>query len=75
MATKTVSEITINKIRIGGKAPKKIMKGSTEVMKVIKGSTVVYQKENVVYTLNGTGGSTFAASNTRIDFLVIICFF
>lgn len=70
MATKTVSEITINKIRIGGKAPKKIMKGSTEVKKVTKGSTIVYQKEDITYTLDGTGGATFAASNTKIDFTV-----
>ena len=28
--------ITINKIRIGGKAPKSIWKGSKEVMKVTK---------------------------------------
>lgn len=36
--------ITINKIRIGGKAPKAIYKGGVEVKKVTKGSTVVYQK-------------------------------
>ena len=41
--------ITINKIRIGGKAPKSIWKGSKEVMKVTKGSTVVYQKVNTTY--------------------------
>ena len=69
MATKTVSEITINKIRIGGKAPKKIMKGSTEVMKVTKGSTVVYQKENVVYTLTGSA-SDHAATATRLTFTI-----
>lgn len=51
MATKTVSEITVNNIRIGGKAPKKIMKGSTEVKEVKKGSTTVYKKEDVTYTL------------------------
>lgn len=42
-------EITINNIRIGGKAPKSIYKGSVEVMKVTKGSTVVYQKERITY--------------------------
>ena len=41
--------ITINKIRIGGKAPKSIWKGSKEVMKVTKGSTVVYQKVSTTY--------------------------
>ena len=43
MATKTVSEITVNNIRIGGKAPKSIWKGSTEVKEVKKGSTTVYK--------------------------------
>lgn len=51
MATKTVSEITVNNIRIGGKAPTAIYKGSTEVKEVKKGSTTVYKKEDVVYTL------------------------
>lgn len=43
------SEITVNKIRIGGKTPTAIYKGGVEVKKVTKGSTVVYQKENVSY--------------------------
>lgn len=70
MATKKVNEITINKIRIGGKAPKKIMKGSTEVKEVKKGSTVVYKKEDVTYTLTNTAGGTYAASVTTINFIV-----
>lgn len=70
MAQKTISEITINKIRIGGKAPKSIWKGSTEVKKVTKGSTVVYQKENVTYTLTNTAGGSYSASTTTINFIV-----
>lgn len=42
-------EISINKIRIGGKTPTAIYKGGVEVMKVTKGSTVVYQKERITY--------------------------
>lgn len=69
MATKTVNEITINKIRIGGKAPKKIMKGSTEVKEVRKGSTVVYKKEDVTYTLTGNN-TTNSATQTQATFTV-----
>lgn len=69
MATKTISEITINKIRIGGKAPKAIYKGSTEVKKVTKGSTVVYQKENVTYTLTGYG-TNIGGSTTTVTFTI-----
>jgi hypothetical protein len=69
MATKTVNEITINNIRIGGKAPKKIMKGSTEVKEVKKGSTVVYKKEDVTYTLT-SNSPTASASATTITFTI-----
>lgn len=69
MATKTVNEITINNIRIGGKAPKKIMKGSSEVKEVKKGSTVVYKKEDVTYTLT-SNNPTASASATTITFTI-----
>lgn len=70
MASTTISEITINKIRIGGKAPKAIHKGGVEVKKVTKGGTVVYQKENVTYNLTGSNPGTFASSVTPITFTV-----
>lgn len=66
MATKTVSEITVNNIRIGGKAPKKIMKGSTEVKEVKKGSTVVYKKEDITYTLSIMSTGQAGAQSTEI---------
>lgn len=66
MATKTVSEITVNKIKIGSKAPKAIYKGSTEVKEVRKGSTVVYKKENFVYTLSIMSTGQAAAGSTEI---------
>lgn len=69
MATKTVSEITVNNIRIGGKAPKSIWKGSTEVKEVKKGSTTVYKKENVTYTLTGSNSSCSNGA-TQISFTV-----
>ena len=49
--TTSRTEILVNNIRIGGKAPKSIWKGSTEVKKVQKGSTVVYEKGPITYTL------------------------
>ena len=72
MATKTISEITINKIRIGGKAPKAIHKGGVEVKEVKKGSTVVYKKEDVTYTLAQAPGSatSISASGTTIVYKV-----
>lgn len=66
MATKTVSEITVNNIRIGGKAPKSIWKGSTEVKEVKKGSTTVYKKENVTYTLSIMSTGQAGAQSTEI---------
>ena len=78
--TKTISEITINKIRIGGKAPKAIYKGEVEVKKVTKGSTVIYQKEDVSYVLNaqqttselaqsgGTAGLLFQSTRNGVNF-------
>lgn len=68
--TKTISEITINNIRIGGKAPKSIWKGSKEVKEVRKGSTVVYKKENVTYTLargNETVSNKVVITNLIVD--------
>lgn len=68
--TKTISEITVNNIRIGGKAPKSIWKGSTEVKEVRKGSTVVYKKENVTYTLargNETVSNKVVITNLIVD--------
>ena len=70
MASTTISEITINKIRIGGKAPKAIHKGGVEVKKVTKGSTVVYQKEDVTYNLTGSNPGTFTSSTSPITFTV-----
>lgn len=67
MASKTISEITINKIRIGGKAPKAIHKGGVEVKKVTKGSTVVYQKEDIKYEITGSG-NTSLSSDTKVTF-------
>ena len=67
MATKTVNEITVNNIRIGGKAPKAIYKGGVEVKEVKKGSTVVYKKENVTYTLTGNSPS-YTSSATTVQF-------
>lgn len=64
MATKTINEITVNNIRVGGKAPKSIWKGSTEVKEVKKGSTTVYKKENVTYTLTGSGNQYSSSSTT-----------
>lgn len=69
MATKTISEITINKIKIGGKSPKKIMKGSTEVKEIKKGSTTVYKKEDVTYTLS-SNSPTATGIATTMTFVV-----
>lgn len=69
MATKTINEITINKIKIGSKAPKAIYKGSTEVKAVYKGSTCVYKKEDVIYTLTGNN-TTNTATQTQATFTV-----
>jgi hypothetical protein len=66
MATKAVNEITINNIRIGGKAPKAIHKGGVEVKEVKKGSTVVYKKENVTYTLTQKNVPSYTSSATSI---------
>lgn len=69
MATKTVNEVILNKISVGGKAPKAIYKGSTEVKKVYKGSTLVYEKGDVTYTLTGSNSSC-AGGQTSITFTV-----
>ena len=44
--------ILLNKIRIGGKAPKAIHKGGTEVKCVYKGSTLVYDTQKSVTNTN-----------------------
>ena len=69
MATKTLTEILVNKISVGGKAPKSIYKGSTEVKKVYKGSTLIYEKGSVTYTLT-VSGNTIDANGTSISFTV-----
>lgn len=69
MATKTLTEITVNNIRIGGKAPTAIYKGGTEVKEVYKGSTLVYKKGDITYTLT-VSGQTVAATATTVTFTV-----
>ena len=44
--------ILLNKIKVGGKAPKAIYKGSKEVKCVYKGSTLVYDTQKSVTTTN-----------------------
>lgn len=68
--TTSRTEILVNNIRIGGKAPKSIWKGSTEVKKVQKGSTVVYEKGSITYTLyrsSDVAGTTAYLSSTTIQ--------
>ncbi len=68
--TTSRTEILVNNIRIGGKAPTAIYKGGTEVKKVQKGSTVVYEKGSITYTLyrsSDVAGTTATLSSTTIQ--------
>lgn len=59
-----MATILLNKIRIGGKAPTKIMKGSIEVKCVYKGSTLVY---DIQKSSTQTGGLYVSFASSAVD--------